>query len=221
MKATLLILIFLFHFSNNIFAANFKSGYIIQLNNDTLKGYIKKQKEERLSKCIFFKSQPGKSEIIKYDPTQIKSFGFYSSSRTYFPVEYIYRSDSIQLHDVRFGRLLYSGSVKLYKIGLPMEEQNYKYESPTYYAYVIEKNNSYYTLSRREEAAKLEKEGFAHFRGKELGLNLTVSRIRKDYIRILHFVLSDRPEIGFMIDRLDFTDNSFIKLLKKYEDQTK
>lgn len=221
MKATLLTLIIAFQISTNLLAANFKPGYIIQLNNDTLKGYIKKQNEESLSKCIFFRSEQETGEIIEYHPAQIKSFGFYGNNRVYFSVEYIYRKDSIQLHDMRFGRLLYSGSTKLYKIKFPAVEQNYSYASPVFHSYVIEKDHAYYTLSQREEVTKHVEKDFAHFRGKEFHATQTVSRSCKDYIGILHFVLSDCPKIGSIIDDLAFTDKSMIGLMKKYEGQIK
>ena len=70
----LLLLVVLFPCA--LFAqSNFKPGYILKTNGDTVKGYINYREWNLSPKKIEFKSSPNDNNITSYQPSQIKAFG--------------------------------------------------------------------------------------------------------------------------------------------------
>lgn len=65
---------FLF-FSVTVLAQDFRPGFIIKLNGDSIPGFIDNRSDKSKTLICHFKPSK-KSRVVKYKPTEIKSFGF-------------------------------------------------------------------------------------------------------------------------------------------------
>ncbi|WP_372919979.1 hypothetical protein [Salegentibacter sp.] len=54
----------------------FKSGYLVDLESDTLRGFIKEDTDARLAKSLTFKTSLQDSGSKEYTPKELKAFGF-------------------------------------------------------------------------------------------------------------------------------------------------
>lgn len=217
MKRILIILLLVLLKSSNILCYSFNNGFIVMPNNDTIKGYINNKSDESLSFGIEFKIDLNCDTFIKYSPGQIKSFGFSESKKSYFAVDYVYRKDTLQISYIRFGLLIYNGKTTLYKLEIPMEEQNYTYEMSKSYSYIIQKSNKLYTLSQSEEVKKIEDKSLSYYKGREFHVTHTIPVLHKYYKGVLSYLLNDCPSLQPIINNLEFNDKSILKLLKKYD----
>lgn len=199
------------------YAIGYEKGNIVLMNNDTVKGYIKNQSDETMSFGIQFKTTLNNDSASEYRPNKIKSFGFDDSKERYYSIEYVYRTDTSQIKSIRLGRLIYSGSFKLYKLDIPFDEQRYVYESRRTYSYVIQKEENFFTLSQREVVTKKENDTRVTHRGNPYLLTTTLSKLHKDYVGILHYLLAEFPELNSDIDHLAFCDGDMIALMKSYD----
>jgi hypothetical protein len=110
-KIYLSLVILLFsNFANG--QINFEKGYIVNLNNDTVHGLISDRGEIRnATKCIFKEHKKG--EVVKYNPTEIKSYGFINGKR-YHSIKESQKEESKNV----FAEVLINGELNLYHIGM-------------------------------------------------------------------------------------------------------
>jgi hypothetical protein len=88
----------------------FESGYIVKINNDTIKGSIKHDIEEKLSTQISFQSSNGVIET--HIPATIKAFGFTGGDQ-FRIVVYTDPTDNF-ISKNHFAKLLFDGINELY-----------------------------------------------------------------------------------------------------------
>jgi len=122
MKTTnLTILFFLFLSVNLCFGQNYKEGYVIQTNGDTIRGFIKHQRPIVHSELVVFKKN--KSDVpTKYSPNEL--------SKYYFDGLNYYESDSIPFFIERnkvyykelFVKKMVNGAIELYRLDYQDEE---------------------------------------------------------------------------------------------------
>jgi len=101
---------FLFVCIESIGQDNFESGFIVKNNNDTIRGLIRNDEEEKLSGQVVFKLTNGTQET--YTLSDIHSFGFDGGS-TFRMVKYIDPTDKFT-HKQHFAKLLFDGINDLY-----------------------------------------------------------------------------------------------------------
>src|SRR5688572_22302063 len=94
-------------FSFSLFSQeDFKEGYIVKNNRDTIRGYLKNDFEEKLSKEIIFKTANGTEEI--FGPGNIQSFGF-NNAGVFRIVNYTDPMDNYN-KKTHFAKLLFEGT---------------------------------------------------------------------------------------------------------------
>lgn len=88
----------------------FKSGYIVKNNNDTIRGLLRNDVDEKLSGQVVFKSANGNTEI--FTPINIVSFGFVEGN-VFRIVKYI---DPTEAYSVKqhFAKILFEGTNDLF-----------------------------------------------------------------------------------------------------------
>ena len=89
---------------------NFRSGFIVKISNDTIRGMVRNDIEEKLSKAVIFRSANGTLET--YLPQDIAAFGFDGGS-VFRVVKYVDPSDEY-LPKEQFAKLLFDGTNDLY-----------------------------------------------------------------------------------------------------------
>jgi hypothetical protein len=98
-------------FSFQLFSQeDFKQGYIVKNNGDTIQGYLKNDLEEKLSKEVIFKSVNGTEEI--FTPGNIQSFGFNNAS-VFRVVNYTDPLDN-NSKKTHFAKILFEGTNNLF-----------------------------------------------------------------------------------------------------------
>lgn len=105
-----LICTFLFVCIESIGQDNFGSGFIVKNSNDTIRGLLRSDEEEKLSGQVIFKIANGTQQL--YTPSDIHSFGFDGGS-TFRVIEYIDPTDKFTPKK-HFAKLLFDGINDLY-----------------------------------------------------------------------------------------------------------
>lgn len=96
------------HNFNDGYIRDFRAGYIIELNGDSVTGWIDYQNDRLLAKiCSFKKNRTG--VVIDYDPSEIKAYGFQNDKR--FESSDLPESGSKSV----FAQILIHGKMSLYK----------------------------------------------------------------------------------------------------------
>lgn len=221
MKKRVMILLLGLIASLHLYSTDFKRGFIVLPNSDSIKGYIYKSNEEKLNLSIQFKRRLEVDSVTLFLPQQLKSFGFENSNKPFYAVEYIFKKDSVQTKHLRFGKLVYNGQSRLYRLEIPYEEQLYTYESRCTYAFVVEKDGCFYTLSQREVVKLQEDNSKINFANSNYLFTIKSSILHKDYVGVLHYLCADCPALYYEIENLSFAESSVIALLKKYEKRCK
>ena len=101
---------------------NFKSGFIVKNGNDTVRGLVRNDIEEKLTKQVIFKSTNGTIET--YLPQDIESFGF-DGGNLFRVVKYIDPTDDYSGKE-QFAKLLFDGINDLYSF---IRKDNYFFVS--------------------------------------------------------------------------------------------
>lgn len=144
---------------NSFCQENFIPGYIIQLNGDTLKGYIDYRDWDANPKKIFFKEN-SKNNISNYTPIDIKEFSaneeIYVSAIVKFEKSSIIQSDIDFnnefkiVNDTVFLKTMIRGAKSLYLFKKESKEQFYIGQNSTYellyYKMYFKNNNGYNNL---------------------------------------------------------------------------
>src|SRR3982750_113996 len=109
-KLTFALFFNLFFFLATHAQQNFLSGYVINLNNDTLRGLVDEGTERQNSNLCSFKKGDAAS-IIKYTPNDILAYGLITNKH--------YLTKKIKLNDFEknyFLECLVKGSISLYSL---------------------------------------------------------------------------------------------------------
>lgn len=123
-------LIIFFNFFQNIYSQrDFRSGYIITMKGDSIKGLIDyRQGSLKYNFCDFKKSNDG--DVIIYKPDQLKSYGFYNDS--YFESKNLNLKEE-EMSSYKFVEILVKGKATFYKYNkqffLELENNSYELEN--------------------------------------------------------------------------------------------
>lgn len=182
-----LFLGFFFLFTTAYAKYNYKPGYIITTNNDTIRGLIDfGSATHNTAHCVFRKDTS--STATDYSPTELNGYGF--SFNRHFLSKKV-KLDSTSAPRSFFMEHLVNGVVDLYfadDIGTTH--------------FFIEQNNVMYEL-KNEEVKIVEN-------------NITYTKRSEAYKRSLKYLLQDVPAISSDIDHTAFTRKALIALLEKY-----
>ncbi|AYB32465.1 outer membrane beta-barrel protein [Chryseolinea soli] len=96
--------------SLGLYAQDFKKGFIVTLENDTVPGLLSYREGSKAHRVCSFKASP-EQEVVKYEPTQLVGYGFVND--TYFSSKFAETKDSTSQQV--FLELLVKGRVSLYK----------------------------------------------------------------------------------------------------------
>jgi hypothetical protein len=170
--------------------AQFRSGYIIENNNDTIYGSIKFEGSLINSgQCEFMSNTDGTAHV--FGPGEIKAFRFYDSKN--FISREIQVNDKIQMV---FLEWLIQGKASIL-------------------TYTIMSSSRYFLLTESDSLIEL----LNTTKNIEKG-NTTYIVNRHEYIGTLKNQLKDCPSIQKDIDNISLTRNSLIKIIKEYNDKT-
>jgi hypothetical protein len=170
--------------------SNYKHGYYITLNNDTVYGILEYFGDYISSKLCIFRDSISSIPKRLY-PEDIAGYRFIGGK--YYVSKEIKENNK---QNIVFMEYLVNGTVDLYYLR--------SLEKDTYY---FEKNNELYELEIEEINVFDEKKG-------------QVKKIKYKYIGILNALLYDCPELIDQINHSKLNHNSLINITKNYHDLT-
>ncbi|MDR0829830.1 MAG: hypothetical protein LBN95_06945 [Prevotellaceae bacterium] len=196
-----IITLFIIAFSANIFAQidNFKDGYVITNQGDTLFGKIDFQPNNiNQTTCRFM--QNGSSETVIYEPAELK--GYYFS-----PFNKCYVSKQLEINGLQFyafAELLVDGVMNLYYYEF---DNKAFYSTPIYFDYTDyvvyyffeDENGKMQSITKKPDEIKDGK------------LVTDVS-----YKGILRYTFRDVPSISDNYDKIKFDTKSIVEVAEKY-----
>ncbi len=187
LKANLCLVLILCIYSS-MAQTDFRSGYIITNENDTIHGLIDYRGGPRNAKECNFRENES-SPVREFKPFDIKAYRFTDSK--------FYISKSIKINDNEipvFLEFLVNGIADLYY-----------YADGTSIHYFIEKQDGkLIELTNAEERVNVGGHEYA--------------RESKRYIGLLTYAFSDCPQIFPSINRAKFNDESLVEVTKEYHD---
>lgn len=182
------VFLFLFSLLKLDGQTNFRPGYIITNENDTIKGLVDLRGDARNSKKCDFKEN--ESAVAKeYLPFSIKGYRF-ADGKFYISKKVKYKGEDIEL----FLEFLVKGIFNLYF-----------YTEGVDLHYFIEKTDGNLLELTNAQRQLIINE-------------VTYSRESKDYIGQLKYALADCPQIYSLIDQAGFNNKSLIEITRKYHD---
>lgn len=190
MKNILLIFLVSFFFLTSYSQRNYQEGYVITLQNDTLRGWVDFRSDKQNSAICTFKSVPTGQEQ-EYYPKDIYGYRYLNDGKFYV-------SREIEINGTKktvFLEFLLEGIENLYY---------YKEGDVKYYILENIKGELLYTSQEPE---------------KKIFTN-NGDRYMKDlkYIGVLKYYFKDHPEIQKEVDQTQYNHESMIKLVKTYHD---
>lgn len=190
MKKNLFVFTFVFCFFLTSYGqTDYRKGYIITNESDTIRGLIDYRGDIRNMKICSYKSSENTSPI-EYYPTQIAGYRF--DEGRYFVSKYIKQSP---ISDTVFVEFLVNGINNLFF-----------FNNVNYSAYFIESSNGELMELKASLEKKVEIEGRNYMKKDNR------------YIGLLTYAFSDCPELKKEIQKTDLTHNSLISLTKKYHE---
>jgi hypothetical protein len=167
---------------------DFRSGYVINNQNDTIYGLIDyKVATKNMNKCDFKANE--KSEIKEFSPTDVKGFRF-KDSKYFISKDVIVNGEKIAL----FLEFLIDGTADLYS-----------FNNGTSPRFFIQKSDGEITeLVIKKERLKNE--------------TTSVSHEKYEYMSTLKTVLADCPRLFPAIDKTAFETQSLLMVVKRYND---
>ncbi|MCB8994678.1 MAG: hypothetical protein H6538_03615 [Bacteroidales bacterium] len=166
--------------------ANYKEGYIITWEGDSLFGYIKSKGIKKMGTECLFKAN-SKDDAISYFPSDIQSYRFLNGK--------YYVSKKVVLNGIPqyvFLEFLINGKADLYSF---KDENNIQY-------YIQNEGDSLIELLNTEVERIIQDEHFI--------------LEKKEYIGLLKNTFSDYPSIYPEIEKLNFETEQLIKITKDY-----
>lgn len=187
MKQTLFLFIYSIISTCALFAqSDFKQGYVINLAQDTIKGYIDDRGEiQNCTKCRFKVSE--NSEIQEYLPGEIKGYRLLNDK--------FYISRQITINGVstnRFVEYLLNGAVDLYL---------YRDVYSTYY-FIQEKGKE--PVELKQEKVEIHSN------------NRVYLKDNKEYLGVLISTFDSTPQLKTKIEKVHLTRNSLINISESY-----
>ncbi|MEN9918887.1 MAG: hypothetical protein RL662_1323 [Bacteroidota bacterium] len=192
MKIHLFFAIFILLFSNSVYTYaqnNFRKGYIISNENDTIAGFINyKTEQSNAIVCEFKKRENTKPQ--RFTPSQIAGYKLDDNDRHY-------TSKTIRVKGVDkvvFVEYLIAGKLNLYYYA--SETDFYLFEKPDGNIVYITQNP---TVQRFDDDSQM-----------------LVMSTDKSYKGRLSYEFEDYPEIKRMVAKADFSRSSFVKIARTY-----
>jgi len=166
--------------------SEFRSGYIVKNNNDTLYGLIDyRGNSSNVRECLFKKNET--AQVIKYLPNEIIEYRFPESK--YYVSKVVNTGDK---EEPLFLEYLFNGSL-------------------TIYCYRDINGEHYFAEKEKGKIVNLKNESVEVNTGKSIYL-----KERKEYIGVLKYLLKDSPSMSSEIDRTNLNRKSLIKLASDY-----
>jgi hypothetical protein len=182
----LIILLLLFPV---LLIAQFREGYIITNENDTVSGYINFEGSVvNSNQCAFKKNENDQQKI--YKPGDIKAFRFINGK--YFISSEILINETLQKV---FLEWLIKGKASILSYSPVSLEVRY---------FIAQDNDSLCELKNSSVVKKID------------GVNYEIER--KEYVGLLKYKMNDCPQLFNTITTMPFSGNSMIKVSKKYHD---
>lgn len=190
----LLTIVFVFIVSVNIYAQeNFKEGYIIKNEGDTIKGWVDYRTIGINNlQCKFRLSENDKT--VTYHPGDIAGYRFVNEGKYYVSKEV--QIDSLP-PKMYFLEYLVSGILDLYQL-----EQ----DGTTYYLFQNGKGEMITASEKYGKEKEVEQNGIK-YRTKDL-----------KYVGILNYVFKDSPSVVKQIGRNSMNEETMIKLTREYHE---
>jgi hypothetical protein len=182
-----LTLISLLCFSGLIAQTNYRPGYVIANNNDTLKGFIDYRGDARNSKKCDFKQSPD-SKVIEFLPKDIKAFRF-NDGKFYVSKKIISEKNESTV----FLEFLVNGIADLYYLKEDNDEDHY---------FIEKSDGTMFELASKEELTNKNGKTYVHE--------------YKKYTGLLKIAFADCPKIFPLIDQTLLEEKPLIDLTKKY-----
>lgn len=173
---------------------NYKKGYIITNENDTIYGKINDGGGRRNSKVCLFK-EDNKQKAIKYYPKDIKAYRM-DEGKYYASKKFVFKDKSLHL----FLEVLIKGDVSLY-FGLQGKGN----------AYFIEKDSTFFCLSNEEIIVSYDPYGNVAF---EYGTKYLVQS--KAYQDSLRKVFKESKDIQSRVGYLKYDKKSLMNITRDY-----
>ena len=195
MKNRLLIFIFIF-IPSFIYAQNYKKGYILANNGDTIRGYID-YKTDRINSGLCNFKENLNSDIQSFLPKDISGYRFFDEKNK----EIYYVSKEINIDNTKqtvFVEYLLEGVMDLYY---------YPTKSLNYYLFEDEDGQINY-ITKQEDVIIHDKKG------------KPFSKEDTKYKGELKYMFRNIPTVAQMTDKVTFDRSSMIELTKKYHNMT-
>ena len=171
----------------------FQKGYIVTNNSDTLNGYIRHLEHSTLMDGIDFKNTLEDTISAKHFlPSDIKCFFLIKDNLMFEPV--IYTSPDERIVITKFGNLLVSSNLNLYRLNMIDTNNTKIFEEDNDHIYVVKKGKDF-TVLRITEQIKNE-----------------IYTVNKDYRKQLKKLFGISTEGNSSIDKLLFDDKSMIQI---------
>lgn len=184
-----LIFILLFCFSGLKAQPNFLPGYLITSENDTLKGFIEKQRDKKNSKkCCFRESL--NSGTKEYFPDELKEYRF-DDDKYYISKTLLLRRKEVSL----FLELLVDGVADLYF---------FREDNITDHYFIQKADGKFFELTKTDKLVESDGKFYSHD--------------YKKYIGTLKIAFKDCPKIFPDIDQMPLDQKSLIDITKKYHE---
>ncbi len=185
-KLLLLFLLFIFSGASLFSQTDFRPGYVINTENDTISGLIDYKGNKASAEICLFKHNSG-SDAIRYTPADIKSYRFIDGK--------YYVSKKLNAEDEEaplFLEFLIEGMVDVYY-----------YRSNTGEHYLIDKGDGkFMLLDDKEKEVVVD--------------DIQYVRANKPYVGILKYVFKDSPTVSKEVERISLDHKSLIRVAKDY-----
>ncbi|MBK6964795.1 MAG: hypothetical protein IPH20_12870 [Bacteroidales bacterium] len=185
-KLLLLFLLFIFSGASLFSQTDFRPGYVINTENDTISGLIDYKGNKASAEICLFKHNSG-TDAIRYTPADIKSYRFIDGK--------YYVSKKLNAEDEEaplFLEFLIEGMVDVYY-----------YRSNTGEHYLIDKGDGKFMLLDDEEKEVVVDD-------------IQYVRANKPYVGILKYVFKDSPTVSKDVERISLDHKSLIRVAKDY-----
>ena len=203
----LLIIVTILIFSNISIAQKkyYEKGYVVTLNGDTMNGYLRHLKHNTLLSGIDFKKNMDDSLIYKhFDSTDIQSFYFIKDNLWFKQV--VYTSPDKKIVERKFGQLLVSGSLNLFRLDMLDSNNSKIFEEENDHIYIVQRDSEYTVLRMTESIVN------------------DVYKVDKDYKKQIKklLVLAGKPtDPGENFEKLLFRDSQLKKVFSgTYEEDS-
>ena len=174
----------------------YEKGYVVTLNGDTIKGYLRHVQHSTLLTGVDFKKDIEDSEVYKhFVPTDLQSFYFIKDNLKFEPV--VYTSPNKRIVEKKFGELLVYGKLKLYRLDMLDKDNKKIFEEENDHIYIVKKDSTYTVLRMTESIVN------------------DIYSVNKDYKKQLLKILTENEtpaENGEDFEKLLFRDSQIKKI---------